>query len=54
MQATVRPRLGQLFDRAAAGKLRCHCHTQLLAQSNEVLDELGAERAQVRSVLVTG
>ena len=39
---------------AAAGKLRCHCHTRPLAQANEALDEMRSGRVQGRTVLVNG
>ncbi len=37
---------------AAAGKLRCHCHTRPLAEANDALDDLRAGRVQGRTVLV--
>jgi len=37
---------------AAAGKLRCHCHTRPLAEANAALDDLRAGRVQGRTVLV--
>ena len=37
---------------AAAGKLRCHCHTRPLAEANAALDALRAGSVQGRTVLV--
>jgi propanol-preferring alcohol dehydrogenase len=37
---------------AAAGKLRCHCHSRPLAEANQALDELRAGGVQGRTVLV--
>ena len=37
---------------AAAGKLRCHCHTRPLSEANAALDDLRAGRVQGRTVLI--
>jgi propanol-preferring alcohol dehydrogenase len=50
----TRDDLRATLDLAAAGKLRCHCHTRPLAQANQALDDLRAGRVQGRTVLVTG
>jgi propanol-preferring alcohol dehydrogenase len=50
----TREDLRATLDLAAAGKLRCHCHTRPLAEANEALDDLRAARVQGRTVLVAG
>ena len=37
---------------AAAGQLRCHCHTRPLSEANAALDDLRAGRVQGRTVLI--
>jgi propanol-preferring alcohol dehydrogenase len=48
----TRDDLRATLDLAAAGKLRCHCHTRPLSEANAALDDLRAGRVQGRTVLI--